>query len=111
MFGMKGVIFIYVCLWCKIVKINRWNMEFDLEYCNKFLFKRILQEVIILGRKKGNIEKYLCEYELFLKVDLDNVVLDELYLFLYIMDVLINNLVREIVEWDKKENFNKRKVN
>ena len=37
--------------------------------------------------------------------------MDELHLLLHIMDVLINNLVRETVEWDKKENFNKRKAN
>lgn len=111
MLGMKGATSIYACLWCKIAKTNRWNMEFDLEHYNKSPLKRTLQEVITLGRKKGNTEKYSCEHEPLLKVDLDNVILDELHLLLHIMDVLINNLVRETVEWDKKENFNKRKAN
>ena len=44
------------------------------------------------------------------KIELDHVVLDELHLLLRIMDVLINNVVRETVEWDKKENLNTRKV-
>lgn len=57
---------------------------------------------------KGNIKKYL--YELFLKMELYYVVLDELYLFLCIMNVLINNLMRERVEWDKKKNLNKKRV-
>lgn len=111
MLGMKGATSIYACLWCKIAKTNRWNMEFDLEHYNKSPLKRTVQEVITLGRKKGNTEKYSCEHEPLLKVDLDNVVLDELHLLLHIMDVVINNLVRETVEWDKKENFNKRKAN
>ena len=111
MLGMKGATSIYACLWCKIAKTKRWNMEFDLEHYNKSPLKRTLQEVITLGRKKGNTEKYSCEHEPLLKVDLDHVVLDELHLLLHIMDVLINNLVRETVEWDKKENFNKRKAN
>lgn len=109
MLGMKGATSIYACLWYKIAKTNRWNMEFDLEHYNKSPLKRTLQEVITLGRKKGNTEKYSCEHEPLLKVDLDNVILDELHLLLHIMDVLINNLVRETVEWDKKGKFQQEK--
>lgn len=29
MLGLKGVIFYYVCVWCKIYKDNRWDMLFD----------------------------------------------------------------------------------
>lgn len=110
MLGIKSATSIYACLWCKIAKTNRWNMEFDLEHYNKSPLQRTLQEVITLGRKKGNTDKYSCEHEPLLKVELDHVVLDELHLLLCIMDVLINNLVKETAQWDKKENFNKEKL-
>ena len=110
MLGMKGATSIYACLWCKIAKTERWNMKFDLEYYNKSPLQRTLQEVLRMARQKGNQDKYSCEHEPLLKIELDHVVLDELHLLLRIMDVLINNLVKETVEWDKKENFNKRKA-
>ena len=83
----------------------------DLEHYNKSPLQKTLQEVITLGRKKGNTEKSSCEHETLLKIELNHVVLDELHLLLCIMDVLINNLVPETLEWDKKENLNKRKAN
>ena len=63
-----------------------------------------------MSQKKGTQDKYSCEHEPLLKIELDHVVLDELHLLLRITDVLINNLVKEAVEWDKKDNFNKRKA-
>ena len=63
-----------------------------------------------MAQKKGKQEKYSCEHEPLLNIELDHVVLDELHLLLRIMDVLINNLVIAVVEWDKKENLNKRKA-
>ena len=44
-----------------------------------------------------------------LNIDLDHVILDELHLLLRIMDVLIQNLVTEAVQWDQADNWNKRK--
>ena len=55
-------------------------MEFDLEHYNKSPLQRTLQEVITLGRKKGNTEKYSCEHEPLLRIELDHIVLDELHL-------------------------------
>jgi len=63
-----------------------------------------------MAPKKGKQEKYSCEHEPLLNIELDHVVLDELHLLLRIRDVLINNLVIEVVEWDRKENWNKRKA-
>ena len=40
---------------------------------------------------------------------LDHVILDELHLLLRILDVLIENLVHDALEWDHKENWDKRK--
>ena len=57
---------------------------------------------------KGNTKKY--SYESLLKMELHHVVLDEPYSLLCIMNVLINNLMRERVEWDKKKNLNKKRA-
>lgn len=83
-------------------------MKFNLEHYNKSPLQRILLEVIRIARKKGNQEKYSCEHEPLLKIELDYVVLDELHLLLRIMHALINNLVEETVEWDKKENSSEK---
>ena len=85
-------------------------MDFVLHHYNTPPLLRTLEEMTKMSHKKGTQEKYSCEHEPLLKVELDHVVLDELHLLLRIMDVLINNLVKEAVEWDKKENFNRRKA-
>ena len=110
MMGMKGATSIYSCLWCKIAKDCRWKMDLNLYYYNTPPLLRTLEEMSKMAQKKGKQEKYSCEHEPLLNIDLDHVVLDELHLLLRIMDVLINNLVIEAVEWDRKENFNKRKA-
>ena len=110
MMGMKGATSIYACLWCKIAKDLRWKMDFGLDHYNTPPLLRTLEEMTKMSQKKGTQEKYSCQHEPLLKVELDHVVLDELHLLLRVMDVLINNLVKEAVEWDKKENFNKRKA-
>jgi len=53
-------------------------------------------------------DKYSCEHEPLLEIELVHVVLDELHPLLRITDVLINNLVKEAVKWEKKGNFNKQ---
>ena len=110
MMGMKGATSIYSCLWCKIAKDCRWKMDLNLYYYNTPPLLRTLEEMSKMAQKKGKQEKYSCEHEPLLNIELDHVVLDELHLLLHFMDVLINNLVSEVVEWDRKENFNKRKA-
>ena len=78
-------------------------MKFNLEHYNKSPLQRILLEVIRMARKKGNQEKYSCEHEPLLKIELDHVVLDELHFLLRIMHALINNLVKETVNGTKKK--------
>ena len=87
-------------------------MDFGLDHYNTPPLLRTLEEMTKMSQKKGTQEKYSCKHEPLLKVELDHVVLHELHvhLLLRVMDVLINNLVKEAVEWDKKENFNKRKA-
>ena len=108
MMGMKGATSIYSCLWCKIAKDLRWKVDFDLDHYNTPSLLRTLEEMTKMSQKKGTQEKYSCEHEPLIKIELNHVVIDELHL-LRILDVLINNLVTEEVEWDKTENFNRRK--
>ena len=40
-----------------------------------------------------------------LNIELSHVVIDELHLLLRIMDVLIGNMVKEALQWDKHDNW------
>ncbi|XP_028394773.1 uncharacterized protein LOC114518936 [Dendronephthya gigantea] len=107
--GMKSATSNFACLWCKVHKENRWQMDKDLDYYNSAPLKRTLEEVITMANKKGAKDKFSCDNEPLIKIDLDHVVLDELHLLLRVMDVLLNNIIQETIAWDKKTNFNKKK--
>ena len=109
MMGLKGATSHYACVWCKIHKDNRWDTKFDLQYYQSPELKRTLEEMTQLAMKKKQENKYCCEHVPLLHIELDHVILDELHLLLRILDVLIENLVRDTLEWDRKENWDKRK--
>lgn len=71
-----------------------------------------LEVMTEMSKKKGMQHKFTnsCDNDPPLWVKLDHVVMDELHLLLRITDVLIKNLVKEAVESEKKDNFNKRKA-
>lgn len=71
-----------------------------------------LEVMTEMSKKKGMQHKFTnsCDNDPPLWVKLDHVVMDELHLLLRITDVLIKNLVKEAVESDKKDNFNKWKA-
>ena len=61
-----------------------------------------------MANKNGTQDRYSFENIPLLEIDLDHhVILDELHLLLRIMDVLINNIVKEVIQWDMKENLKK----
>ena len=62
-----------------------------------------------LAQKKSAKEKYCCEHKPLVKIELDHVILDELHLLLRILDVLIQNLIRDALQWDQKDNWNKKR--
>ena len=62
-----------------------------------------------MADKKGNKDKFSCEHEPLIFIDPDHIILDELHLLLRVMDVLLENIVLECIDWDKSDNFNKRK--
>ena len=82
-------------------------MSYDLNHYNSPNLRRTLKEMNELAGKKT---KNFCSLNIpLLNIDLDHVILDELHLLLRIMDVLIQNLVTEAVQWDQADNWNKRK--
>ena len=95
------------CVWCKIHKDNRWDMSYDLSYYNSAPLKRTIEEVIAMAGKAN--KNYCCARQPLLHIDLDHVVVDELHLMLRIVDVLIDNLIEEVLEWDKMEDLRKKR--
>ena len=44
-----------------------------------------------------------------MNIGLDNVILDELHLFLRYLFFFIKNLIKDVLQWDQKDNFNKKR--
>lgn len=109
MMGLKGATSHYACVWCKIHKNNRWDTSFNLDHYQSPDLKRSLKEMFELARKKKQENKFCCDHEPLLHIELDHVVLDELHLLLRILDVLVENLVKDALKWDQNENWDKRK--
>lgn len=76
----------------------------DFGYYDVILFKCIIQEMFELLIKKSG-ENYCCCYKLFFVILLDYIILDELYLMLRIIDILLENLIEDVMQWDDKESF------
>ena len=56
-----------------------------------------------MANKAETKDRYSCENIQLIQIDLDHVIL-----LLRVMDVLINNLTKEVVQWDFKDNFKKK---
>lgn len=107
MMGLSGATSNHACVWCNIHKDKRWDMSHDLEYYNSPPLKRTLKDMHSLaGKTKQN---YCCVHKPLLDIELSHVILDELHLLLRVMDILIGNLVQGAIDWDKKDNWKKKK--
>lgn len=104
--GMKSATSHHSCVWCKVHTHCRYDMNFTLDHHNSVPHKRTLDEIIKLASKRK--DNFCCENEPLI-FDLDHVILDELHLLLRITDVLINNLIEDVLELDKKEDLGKKK--
>ena len=62
-----------------------------------------------LSQNKKAKEKYCCEHKPLMNIELEHVILDELHLLLRVLDVLIENLIRDALQWHQKDNFNKKR--
>ena len=63
MMGMKAATSNFACVWCKIYKDNRWEIDKDLDYYNSVPMKRTLQEIINMALKKGAQDKFSCDHK------------------------------------------------
>ena len=107
MLGLKGATSFYACAWCKVHKDKRWDMNYEEDYYNKPPLQRTLRELKAFSKKSK--ENYCCEHEPLLNIELDHVILDELHLLLRVVDVLLNNLLEDVIQWDMRDDINKKK--
>lgn len=99
--GLKGATSNYACVWCKVHKSERWKVERDYRDYNSTPLCRSLKEIKEMCQKKT--DNYCCCLEpLF-----DHVIIDELHLMLRVTDVMIENLIREMLDWDKEDEFDR----
>lgn len=108
--GLSGATSNYACAWCKVHKDSRWNMSYNVYHYSSPDLKRTLEEMHRLAKQSKAKQNYCCVNTPLLDIDLDHVVLDELHLLLRIMDVLINNLVKDAVSWDQMDNWKKKNI-
>ena len=102
--GLKGATSDYACMWCKIHTIQRWDMTKDLDFYNFGELKRTSQEIRYFHGSK----KVLLHPSPLFNIELDHVVLDELYLMMRITDRLTENIITEVMERDSKADLLKK---
>ncbi|KAK2550530.1 hypothetical protein P5673_028729 [Acropora cervicornis] len=101
--GMKSASSDYSCIWCEIHAKDRFDMTKPQNNYWEDHIARKLDGIIEDAKKK----RHSCEHQPLLNIPLENVILDELHLMLRITDRLTGNLVKDALEWDNKENFDK----
>lgn len=104
--GLTGATSDYACLWCKLHKLQRWDMSKPLEYYNKGDLKRTLQQLKDLYNSS---KAFSCKNKPLFDIELDHVILDELHLMMRVTDRLTENLIKEVMERDSKHDFNLEK--
>ena len=83
-------------------------MKYDLEYYSCSKLKRTLED-LKKSATKSSKESYCSVKTPLLNIELDHVIPGELHLLLRIMDVLINNLVKDAINWDVSDNWKRKK--
>ncbi|CAB4030363.1 Hypothetical predicted protein [Paramuricea clavata] len=106
-FGLQNATSNYSCLWCKVHKDKRWDMSHDISYYTSVQLKRSIKDIHDLAGKSKN--NYCCVARPLVEIDLDHVICDELHLMLRVVDVLIDNLMEDVLEWDKTEDMCKKR--
>ena len=80
------------------------------DYYDEHPMRRTLEEIKQFASKSKG-ENYCCVHRPLIDLPLDHIILDELHLMLRVTDVLINNLIEDVMQWDDKENFLQGKKN
>ena len=104
--GLTGATSDYACLWCKLHKLQRWDMSKPLEYYNEGDLKRTLQQLKDLYNSS---KAFSCKNKPLFDIELDHVILDELHLMMRVTDRLTENLIKKVMERDSKHDFNLEK--
>ena len=99
----------YACLWCKVHKSKRFDMSKPQDYYNTSPNTRTLEELHKFCSLSKSQSKYSCIREPLIHINLNNIILDELHLMSRVTDRLMENLIKEVVEKDSKEDINKKK--
>ena len=74
------------------------------DYYDQDPMRRTLEEIKQFASKSKG-ENLCCVHRPLIDIPLDHIILDELHLKLRVTDVLINNLIEDVMQWDDKENF------
>ena len=74
------------------------------DYYDEDPMRRTLEEIKQCASKSKG-ENYCCVHQPLINIPLDHIILDELHLMLRVTDVLINNLIEDVMQWDDKDNF------
>ncbi|XP_068707879.1 uncharacterized protein [Montipora foliosa] len=97
--GMKGATSNNSCIYCKIHKNERCDMS---KNCCYYLNPPLARKVCDDWHKQPG-----CHSQPFLKLPLENIVVDELHLMLRVTDRLEEGLILDIMKWDEVENLNR----
>ena len=107
--GLSGATSDYACLWCKIHKLERFNMSKPKDHYSSQPIARTLSEMQEMYSLPRSQSRYSCVRKLLFNTALDHVILDELHLMLRVTDRLLENLIKEVIERDGKADMkNKR---
>ena len=104
--GLKGATSSYACLWYKVHKDKRWETDKSFDFFNAPPMVRTLTEIQEMAKKSK--DNYCCQLKPFLNFLLDHVIVDELHLLLRVTDVMLDNIITEVVDWDKEDDFEKK---
>jgi hypothetical protein len=101
--GLNGSIITQSCVWCKVSKDEFSNTSRPWDFYSSVEMNRTFQNMSqdALQSKNG-----MTKGVPLMKLDSENVVLDELHLMLRVCDILLRNLIFEVKDTDAELNFN-----
>ena len=96
--GLNGSTANYACPWCHVHKNDRPDLDKPLDFYNSPEMARTAENL----RQNAKLNKFGCRHPPLVNIDPQNVVPDELHLFLRISDVLLKNLIDDCKQLDSK---------
>ena len=106
--GIEAATSKHSCIWCEVPKDERHNMNLKWSMNDTQYGARTIEEISSMAQlSKNNKNRYNCKHKpIFPFIPINYVVIDTLHMFLRIMDVLINLLIRDIRILDGQNNTN-----